>query len=617
MARRKKKKKKAKVMDPSWNLRWKRDEARGRFVYAIENASPGTLLLEEEAYALAPVMQHAQRLCGGCLANVRAVDQTALIPCGTCRTVFCSPQCAASAHHDALCGPLATVLANTKDPTMMTTAILILRAIAGEETHPLTSAAQSGDAGGVAVGKAKKTLLDSLMSNRDKLDPSVESKLRANFGAMFAVPAFAAALEPYGPVEDVIESALQYSGIVNSNAFPLEANLPDRQVFLGMGLFPFAALINHSCTPNAIAVSGSRGTLRVVAIRDILAGDEVTIAYTPVHDPYATRTRALVRQRFFACSCDRCQAKEAGDGPVDTLLCPKCKPVKNMSKLYSRIGAVQNLTRGLLVPQDSPVTSYVCSTCETVLDAQPLQEAVNDLDRRAMEIYGLCRVRRFHDAADLVEEFFQAAEGVIHPAHKLAEKMAMLGTNAAMYMGNLMNYLRYSIMVSEIVRINSGPYDVRLIHKLFHTIGVIRTVMAHKRLPKKAFGVHKKNVGVYGKLAEDQISAVYGPDSPLMAHLRSMLAPSFQAELPPGEQPRITAEDVASGASASSSSSHGHVHADGSACDGSHGGPPNQSQAHPHSHGGGGGHDHGHSHGGGGGHDHGHSHGGQPCHGHN
>merc|ERR1711916_63499 len=70
------------------------------------------------------------------------------------------------------------------------------------------------------------------------------------------------------------------------------------------------------------------------------------------------------------------------------------------------------------------------------------------------------------------------------------------------------------------------------------TIGVIRTVMAHKRLPKKAFGVHKKNVGMYGKLAEDQISAVYGPDSPLMAHLRSMLAPSFQAELPPGEQPR-------------------------------------------------------------------------------
>ena len=60
-----------------------------------------------------------------------------------------------------------------------------------------------------------------------------------------------------------------------------------------MGLYPVGAMVNHSCTPNAMqSFAGRRIAFR--AIRPIAAGDEVTISYVELAATRAERRAALM-----------------------------------------------------------------------------------------------------------------------------------------------------------------------------------------------------------------------------------------------------------------------------------------------------------------------------------
>ena len=66
---------------------------------------------------------------------------------------------------------------------------------------------------------------------------------------------------------------------------------------------------NHSCLPSAEFYN--EGTsLRVRSVRDISAGEEVTISYVPVTETLWDRRQALWRQYKFDCECDRCILEE-------------------------------------------------------------------------------------------------------------------------------------------------------------------------------------------------------------------------------------------------------------------------------------------------------------------
>jgi hypothetical protein len=60
----------------------------------------------------------------------------------------------------------------------------------------------------------------------------------------------------------------QYSQRVFASAQPI-----------GAALFPYASLVNHSCDANCLFVSTGDGHCRVLAIRDILPGDQITVPY--------------------------------------------------------------------------------------------------------------------------------------------------------------------------------------------------------------------------------------------------------------------------------------------------------------------------------------------------
>uniref|UniRef100_A0A7J8BAS5 [histone H3]-lysine(4) N-trimethyltransferase n=1 Tax=Rousettus aegyptiacus TaxID=9407 RepID=A0A7J8BAS5_ROUAE len=78
---------------------------------------------------------------------------------------------------------------------------------------------------------------------------------------------------------------------------------------VGVGLYPSVSLLNHSCDPNcSIVFNGPHLLLR--AVRDIEAGEELTICYLDVLMTSEERRKQLRDQYCFECDCSRCQTRD-------------------------------------------------------------------------------------------------------------------------------------------------------------------------------------------------------------------------------------------------------------------------------------------------------------------
>ncbi|KAG8975731.1 hypothetical protein FRC05_005249 [Tulasnella sp. 425] len=149
---------------------------------------------------------------------------------------------------------------------------------------------------------------------------------------------------------------------------------------IGVAVSPLAALINHSCEPNAVVVfprssvvhqSGS-DPLEVVAIKDIAAGEEILTSYVDVSLPRHLRIKELQERYMFTCTCSACSRAE--DGTVDPREAMKCE----------RPGC-----RGLIplpVPGTKSRKTLVCSTCKQALvtDVDDVLDAIR-LGEEALE----------------------------------------------------------------------------------------------------------------------------------------------------------------------------------------------------------------------------------------
>ncbi|XP_012257200.2 SET and MYND domain-containing protein 4 [Athalia rosae] len=133
-----------------------------------------------------------------------------------------------------------------------------------------------------------------------------------------------------------------------------------KSIFIGGGVYPSVALLNHSCNPSVIRYF--IGTTMVVhALMMIRPGEEVSENYGPIFTvtPQNERKRKLRLQYWFDCSCKACEGNwplleeinprilrfrcESGEAcsnilPVSTesnefmVPCPKCKKSTNILK---------------------------------------------------------------------------------------------------------------------------------------------------------------------------------------------------------------------------------------------------------------------------------------------
>lgn len=96
--------------------------------------------------------------------------------------------------------------------------------------------------------------------------------------------------------------------VIVSNGFAwwdsTKCNLVQRPQDHGFGLWFEAAMLNHSCVPNACY--GFLGNLLVVrAVSNIAVNEEITISYVSMHDSVEDRAKKLTR-RGFTCQCQLC-----------------------------------------------------------------------------------------------------------------------------------------------------------------------------------------------------------------------------------------------------------------------------------------------------------------------
>ena len=79
-----------------------------------------------------------------------------------------------------------------------------------------------------------------------------------------------------------------------------------------LGIYPLAAMLNHSCSPNAIRTYAKEGIMIVHACQPIRAGTEVVWSYIPTLQVFAVRRRALKQRHGFICRCERCLVEAKG-----------------------------------------------------------------------------------------------------------------------------------------------------------------------------------------------------------------------------------------------------------------------------------------------------------------
>ena len=73
-----------------------------------------------------------------------------------------------------------------------------------------------------------------------------------------------------------------------------------------LGMFPLAAIINHSCVANAVRSYADGDIMIAHASSLIKKGQEITWTYFPPTTSLIDRRRALKRRHGFVCKCDRC-----------------------------------------------------------------------------------------------------------------------------------------------------------------------------------------------------------------------------------------------------------------------------------------------------------------------
>ena len=91
-------------------------------------------------------------------------------------------------------------------------------------------------------------------------------------------------------------AAQQYSGIVRTNALPIETNGSEEGIFLE------ACRVNHACDNNSQKNwNGNIKRHTVHALRDIYRGEEITIYYIGIHKNRKARNEALQAKFGFIC----------------------------------------------------------------------------------------------------------------------------------------------------------------------------------------------------------------------------------------------------------------------------------------------------------------------------
>eukprot|EP01129_Flabellula_baltica_P014030 TRINITY_DN6640_c0_g1_i1.p1 TRINITY_DN6640_c0_g1~~TRINITY_DN6640_c0_g1_i1.p1 ORF type:complete len:439 (-),score=59.87 TRINITY_DN6640_c0_g1_i1:3-1319(-) len=265
-----------------------KDNDKGRGVYAVNGFDVGRTVLVDHPVASTVKKEYVRKCCENCFL----VGLERYKVCSRCKRMFyCGRDCQ-KAHwkriHKSECDAIVSVLPNVPTESML----LATRILHGE--HSIR--------------------MDEFVNNRDvfgskELDDLVQmSRLIQDFRTELK--------------EIDLNVILNLLCILKCNVF----NIHDNEMRnIGVGLYPNACLINHSCNPNTVpCFEGEKVVLR--AIRPISEGEEITVTYVEIGASRQDRQTELKENFYFECSCTTCQDFER-DIIMNQLKCNSCSSI--------------------------------------------------------------------------------------------------------------------------------------------------------------------------------------------------------------------------------------------------------------------------------------------------
>ncbi|CAG8484523.1 17759_t:CDS:2, partial [Dentiscutata erythropus] len=106
---------------------------------------------------------------------------------------------------------------------------------------------------------------------------------------------------------------------MTENSFSI---LDGEMIAFGVGIYPNASLLNHSCRPNCVVIF-ENSKLMVRCIEPINNDQELVINYVDLSLPVEERRKELRKQYFFLCNCESCEYYKSKDNidPRSALRC--------------------------------------------------------------------------------------------------------------------------------------------------------------------------------------------------------------------------------------------------------------------------------------------------------
>nr|XP_012223994.1 PREDICTED: SET and MYND domain-containing protein 4 [Linepithema humile] len=162
-----------------------------------------------------------------------------------------------------------------------------------------------------------------------------------------------------------------------------------KSVFIGGGVYPTVAMLNHSCNPGVVRYFVGT-TMIVRAVRTISAGEEISENYGPIFTtmPENDRKRRLRVQYWFNCNCEACSEHwpllEELDPTILRFKCetgPSCGNVLLIRSITNefmigcaKCGNSTNILKGLKALQDTDALFKVaCTNLEEGRNQQALK----------------------------------------------------------------------------------------------------------------------------------------------------------------------------------------------------------------------------------------------------
>ena len=312
-------------MSGSFPVRVIQSETRGRDLIATQHIDAGDVVLTVAPFGIVPNDAFMLTVCCGCLQHCPLQRR-----CKGCDAVLLCEECATPGHRNSLlhADECASLRQLRNDPAVRPPS----KGASGMDQSEDALTGDAADTSGLrlllrliyARHRERSGLLPELQlrdASLDVIEDDIEAfeSLEDN-SHLFPEELNDAIADAVATAKYLIDpaaraSTTEYSGILARmfcNAFALQqyrdplrrTRQPKQEV--GSGVFATAALINHSCVPNAEVRLTDDGFLEVLALSPIVDGETLTVSYLPLPLPdgnAATRRKELKAAFFFDCDC--------------------------------------------------------------------------------------------------------------------------------------------------------------------------------------------------------------------------------------------------------------------------------------------------------------------------